>query len=82
MVCLYISTSLKTLLTCAVTALSEHGQYGRSWMLAAIQAHQVSDRAQLNPRSELTAYLKSPLEQIDDVVGWWGVSIYIEQVYS
>jgi len=50
-------------------------------MLAALQARQVSDRARLNPRSELTAYLKSTLEQTDDVVGWWGVSIYIELAY-
>ncbi|KAJ8587614.1 hypothetical protein M405DRAFT_863611 [Rhizopogon salebrosus TDB-379] len=42
-------------------------QYGRSWVLAAVQAHQASDRTQLNPRAELTTYLKSPLEQTEDV---------------
>lgn len=50
-------------------------QYGRSWVLAAVQAHQASDRTQLNPRAELTTYLRSPLEQAEDVVGWWGVSL-------
>ena len=30
-------------------------------------------RAQLSPRAELQAYIKSPLELTDDVVGWWGV---------
>jgi hypothetical protein len=43
-------------------------------MLAAVKKHQELDRAQLSPRAELQAYLKSPLELIDDVVGWWGVS--------
>ncbi|KAG2035645.1 hypothetical protein BDR03DRAFT_1012331 [Suillus americanus] len=49
-----------------------HGQYGRSWVLAAVQAHQVSDCVQAKPRAELTAYFQSPLEQTEDVVGWWG----------
>ena len=53
-----------------------HGQYGRSWVLAAVQARLASDRTKLNPRAELTAYLGSPLEQTDDVVCWWGVSVY------
>ena len=43
-------------------------------MLAAVKKHQELDRAQLSPRAELQAYLKSPLELIDDVVEWWGVS--------
>ena len=48
-------------------------QYGHAWMLAAVKERQESDRAQLSPRAELQAYLKSPLELTDDVVGWWGV---------
>lgn len=46
------------------------------WVLAAVQARQVSDRVQAKPRAELTAYLQSPLEQTEDVVRWWGVSFY------
>jgi hypothetical protein len=42
-------------------------------MLAAVQERQESDRAQLSPRAELQAYLESPLELTDDIVGWWGV---------
>ena len=42
-------------------------------MLAAVKEHQESDCAQLSPHTELQAYLKSPLELTDDVVGWWGV---------
>jgi hypothetical protein len=56
-------------------APSSGGQYGRSWMLAAVKKRQETDRAQLSPRSELRAYLKSPLEVTDDVVRWWGVRI-------
>lgn len=53
-----------------------HGQYGCSWVLAAVQARLTSDYTQLNPCTKLTAYLGSPLKQTDDVVGWWGVSFY------
>jgi hypothetical protein len=42
-------------------------------MLAAVKERQESDHAMLSPRAELQAYLKSPLELTDDVVGWWGV---------
>ncbi|KAG2090512.1 hypothetical protein BD769DRAFT_1679641 [Suillus cothurnatus] len=45
-----------------------HGQYGHSWVLAAVQAHLTSDCTQLNPRAELTTYLGSPLKQTDDIV--------------
>jgi len=42
-------------------------------MLAAVKERQELYRAQLGPHAELQAYLKSPLELTDDVVGWWGV---------
>jgi hypothetical protein len=42
-------------------------------MLAAVQEHQESDRAQLSPCTELQDYLRAPLEYTEDVVGWWGV---------
>ena len=52
-------------------------------MLAAVKKCQELDRAQLNPHAELQAYLKSPLELIDDVVGWWGVSfISLIQIFD
>jgi hypothetical protein len=38
-----------------------HGQYGRTWMLAAVKARQDSDRATLDPRAELIAYIKAHL---------------------
>ena len=42
-------------------------------MLAAVKEHHELDRALLSPCAELQAYLESPLELTDDVVGWWGV---------
>ena len=39
-------------------------------MLAAVKEHQELDHAQLSPHAGLQAYLKSPLELTDDVVGW------------
>ena len=38
-----------------------HGQYGCTWMLAAVKARQDSDRATLDPRAELIAYIKAHL---------------------
>jgi hypothetical protein len=43
-------------------------------MRAAVKARQDADRAKSSPRSELTTYLRSPLENIENVVAWWGVS--------
>ena len=53
---------------------SPEGQYGHSWMLSAVKKRQELDRALLTPRAELQTYLKSPLEETNDVVGWWGIS--------
>jgi hypothetical protein len=51
-------------------------QYGQSWMRATVQAHKAQDRASSNPHEELRLYLEAPLELVDDVVAWWGVSHY------
>ena len=50
-------------------------------MRATVQARKAQDRAATNPREELKQYLDSPLEVVDDVVAWWGVSctLYILQ---
>jgi hypothetical protein len=45
-------------------------------MRATVQAHKAQDRASSNPREELRLYLEAPLELVDDVVAWWGVSHY------
>ena len=55
-------------------AITGRNQYGYSWMQAAVQARQAADRKKANPREELSMYLSAPLEQVQDVVGWWGVS--------
>jgi hypothetical protein len=42
-------------------------------MRATVQARKAQDRTGRNPREELGQYLTAPLEDVDDVVGWWGV---------
>lgn len=51
-------------------------QYGHSWMRSTILARQSSEQ-NIDPRHELTLYLTSPLEEVADVVRWWGVSILL-----
>lgn len=70
------STTAAVVLDVDSQAPPGQAQYGRSWVLAAVQARQASGRTQLRPHAELTAYLQSPLEQTEDVVGWWGVSLF------
>ena len=53
---------------------SEHIQYGHSWMRATVQARKAQDRRTSNPREELEQYLAAPLEEVQNIVGWWGVS--------
>ncbi|KAG2354069.1 hypothetical protein BDR07DRAFT_637171 [Suillus spraguei] len=48
-------------------------QYGHSWMRSAILSRQSSERTIDNPHQELNMYLTSPLEEVGDVVHWWGV---------
>lgn len=43
-------------------------------MQAAVMARQAAERAAINPRRELRMYLEAPLEQVDNIVAWWGVS--------
>lgn len=40
----------------------------------AIKSRLATDAARWAPRQELLDYLAAPLEDIDDVVAWWGVS--------
>jgi hypothetical protein len=37
------------------------------------QGRKNKDFAAVNPREELKAYLDSALQNVDDVVAWWGV---------
>ena len=45
-------------------------------MQAAVLVRQAAECASSNPRMELHGYLDSPLVPVDDIVAWWGVSIY------
>lgn len=53
------------------------GQYGYSWMRASVRSRQEAERVSSGPRDELKRYLDSPLEEVNDVVAWWGVSSFI-----
>ena len=44
-------------------------------MQAAVMARQAAERAARSPRQELQMYLDAPLEAVDNVVEWWGVSL-------
>ena len=49
-------------------------QYGTSWMRKTLQTRQDRDRSTEKPHDELHTYLEGPLEAVENVVGWWGVS--------
>ena len=51
------------------------------WMHAAVKLHQDADCAKQRPWEELRAYLSSLLEDTENVVLWWGISIvdYLEK---
>jgi len=58
----------------APSSLAHQGSYGHSWMRDAVKSRVASDTASRRPRQELKDYLASPLEDIKNVVAWWGVS--------
>jgi len=43
-------------------------------MRSTILARQSSEQHLVDPHQELSMYLASPLEEVGDVVNWWGVS--------
>jgi hypothetical protein len=49
--------------------------YGGSYLFNTVQALQQEDQAAGGPRDELRQYLKSGVEIVLDIVGWWGVSL-------
>ena len=44
-------------------------------MRDAIKSRLVADTASQAPHQELIDYLAAPLEDVNDIVAWWGVSI-------
>jgi hypothetical protein len=55
-------------------SMSRNSQYGHSWMRSAVQSRHDAERTSSNPHDELKRYMESPLEDVADVIGWWGVS--------
>jgi len=58
------------------TASNIRPQYGTNWMRKTLQARQARERMSTNPREELRLYLESPLEDADNIVACWGVSLF------
>jgi hypothetical protein len=43
-------------------------------MRAAVQFRHDAERTSSEPRDELKRYMESPLEDVGNVIAWWGVS--------
>ena len=57
---------------------TREGTYGHSWMRNAVKSRLATDAAKRAPRQELIDYLATPLEEVDDIVAWWGVRIRVQ----
>jgi hypothetical protein len=60
----------------APASLARHGSYGHSWMRDAVKTRVANDTANRRPRQELDDYLAAPLEDVENIVAWWGVSFF------
>lgn len=71
------SVSINNLLcfSSTVTVSSRTGSYGHTWMRNAIKSRVANDVRKRSPQQELDDYLAAPLEDVADVVVWWGVSL-------
>lgn len=66
----------------APPSLARQGSYGHSWMRDAVHSRVMSDTANRRPRQELDDYLAAPLEDVENIVAWWGVSFFCSYQYS
>lgn len=57
-------------------------QYSKSWMHNAIMARQATEYHMHNHYHELTLYLNLPLEETNDIVAWWRVSLFFYLTHS
>jgi hypothetical protein len=60
----------------APSSLACQGSYGYSWMHDAVKTRVANDTANQRPRQELDDYLAAPLEDVENIVVWWGVSFF------
>ena len=54
---------------------TQESTYGHSWMHNASKSCLATDAASRAPCQEHVDYLAAPLEDVNDIVAWWGVSI-------
>lgn len=60
----------------APSLLARQGSYGHSWMRDAVKTRVANDTANRRPHQELDEYLAAPLEDVENIVAWWGVSFF------
>jgi hypothetical protein len=72
-----IGITSNAMLRCTLALSSSKVQYGTSWMQKTLLTRRARDRSTGNPREELRMYLESPLEAVENVVAWWGVSYHL-----
>jgi len=65
----------------APSSLAHQGSYGHSWMRDTVKSRVASDTASQRPCQELEGYLASLLEDIKNVVAWWGVSVFFKSLF-
>ncbi|KAG1843931.1 hypothetical protein DFJ58DRAFT_844168 [Suillus subalutaceus] len=72
----YHHTSLPDteLIVVAPSSLAHQGSYGHSWMRNAVKSRVASDTTNRRPCQELDNYLAAPLEDVKNIVAWWGGS--------
>jgi hypothetical protein len=61
----------------APPSLARQGSYGHNWMRSSVKSRVVNDATTRRPRQELEDYLDAPLEDVNNVVAWWGVRLVI-----
>lgn len=77
-ICIYsINCIFKQILIVMIVSASSAwvGSYRHSWMCDAIKSCVARNAVGHSPHQELKDYLEAPLEDVDDVVAWWGVSV-------
>ncbi|KAG1777838.1 hypothetical protein EV702DRAFT_1196621 [Suillus placidus] len=69
----------------APPSLACQGSYGHNWMRNSVKSRIVNDTATRRPHQELEDYLDAPLEDVDNVVAWWGhhsAPVAVELMYQ
>ena len=61
----------------AVCTNDAHVTYGYSWMLSAVEGRAAADCSKAGTCDKLKSYLEARLEETENIISWWGVSILL-----